>query len=241
MRVWLVDDKRGDGGGSLEALLKQLEGRPGGGLRLLGASSFQPDFAAAMRKLVPDLLDVLVIQERGWPEAAWTPEILELGLGILVVTEPDRVERFRPLAEVYPVSFVSPSLSADSLWLALLGALTGQRRQAHWKMQVARLQQRLNDRIIIERAKGVLVHRLGISEEDAYKRLRLLSRRQRRQIRDIAQSLLDTQFLFQAGTNGFTAHGDGDDTHELDNGIPGLETERPALEAPRPPSGKGRE
>jgi AmiR/NasT family two-component response regulator len=57
------------------------------------------------------------------------------------------------------------------------------------------VQQRLSDRIVIERAKGVLLQRLGISEEEAYKRLRVLSRRQRRPIRDIAQSLLDTQDL----------------------------------------------
>ena len=46
------------------------------------------------------------------------------------------------------------------------------------------------------------MQRLHITEEDAYKRLRLLSRRQRRQIRDIAQSLLDTEFLFSPETNG---------------------------------------
>jgi hypothetical protein len=67
---------------------------------------------------------------------------------------------------------------------------------------VARLQRRLSDRIVIERAKGILVQRLKISEEEAYKRLRVLSRRQRRQIRDIAQSLLDTQFLFLPGSDG---------------------------------------
>jgi hypothetical protein len=61
----------------------------------------------------------------------------------------------------------------------------------------------LSDRIIIERAKGILVQRLGITEEDAYKRLRVLSRRQRRQIRDIAQSLVDTQYLFTSDANGF--------------------------------------
>ena len=62
---------------------------------------------------------------------------------------------------------------------------------------------------MIERAKGVLVQRLGVSEEEAYKRLRVLSRRQRRQIRDVAQSLLDAQALLapEANGNGFAANG----------------------------------
>ena len=57
---------------------------------------------------------------------------------------------------------------------------------------------------MIERAKGILVQRLGISEEEAYKRLRVSSRRQRRQIRDIAQSLIDTQALLLPEQNGYT-------------------------------------
>src|SRR6516164_7091981 len=72
MRAWLVDDKNGASAGSLEALLRELEERPGTGLRLLGASPFQPDFTAAMRKLVPELLDLLVIHECFWPEGPWT-------------------------------------------------------------------------------------------------------------------------------------------------------------------------
>jgi response regulator NasT len=148
-----------------------------------------------MRKLVPDLLDVVVVNERAWPESAWSSGLFDLGLGIVLVASPDRSERVRPLAEVHPICFAPCGVDADGMWLALCGALAAQRRQAYWKGQTATLQQRLTDRIVIERAKGVLVQRLGISEEDAYKRLRLLSRRQRRQIRDIAQSLLDTHGL----------------------------------------------
>jgi hypothetical protein len=220
MRVWLVDDKRGDSAGGLHALLRQLEERPGSSLRLLGVSCFQPDFAAAMRKLVPELLNVLVIHERAWPEEAWTAEILDLGLGIVLVTEVDSAKRRLPLAELHPLLFVRPNVDVDSLWLALLGAWAGQRRQAHWRLQVVRLQQRLTDRIVIERAKGVLVERLGISEEDAYKRLRLLSRRQRRQIRDIAQSLLETQLLFLPEVNGCAKHPEPvEEPHEPDNPV----------------------
>ena len=217
MRVWLVDDKSGAGGASLETLLRQLEERPGTGLRLLGASPFQIDFGQAMRKLVPDLLDIVIINESAWPEGAWTQDLPSLGLGVLVVTAPERAERFRSLAESQAVAFIPPTASVDSLWLSLVGVLASQRREAQWKSQVARLQQRLSDRIVIERAKGILVQRLKISEEEAYKRLRVLSRRQRRQIRDIAQSLLDTQFLFAPETNGFAAFADEPAAPEPEN------------------------
>jgi response regulator NasT len=202
MRVWLVDDKRGDAGGGLESLLHRLEALPGTDLRVVGVSTYQPDFPAAMRKLMPELLDLLVINERVWPEHAWSPELLGLGMGIILVVPSDRVERARPLADQFPVLFVPPCDDMEVLWLALVSAHAGQRRQAEGKAQLDRLQQRLTDRIVIERAKGVLVHRLGISEDEAYKRLRLLSRRQRRQIRDIAQSLLDAEGLLMPEVNG---------------------------------------
>src|SRR5689334_10375589 len=108
MRVWLVEEKAEGQAGSLERQLRQLEQRPETELQLVGASAFHVDFVSAMRKLVPDLVDLIVIQEQAWPEGPWTQEVVGLGLGVVVVTPADRVERFRPLAESYPVWFVAP-------------------------------------------------------------------------------------------------------------------------------------
>lgn len=204
MRVWLVDDQAVEKPGSLGNLLRQLQERPGVALQVLGACTFQADFSAAMSKLLPDLLDLIVVREAALPAHADLQSVLSLGAGLLVVCSADRVERFRSLSEQYPVWFVSEAADLDQLWLALVSAQVGRRRSLQWKNQLVRLQQRLDDRIIIERAKGILVHRLRITEEEAYQRLRIQSRRQRRQIRDIAQSLLDTQSLMEplASDNG---------------------------------------
>jgi response regulator NasT len=107
------------------------------------------------------------------------------------------------------VVLVPAGAGPECLGLAVLSARAAQARQRGWQSQLEQLQQRLNDRIVIERAKGVLVQRLGIPEEEAYKRLRVLSRRQRRQIRDIAQSLLDAQALLtpESNGNGFVGNG----------------------------------
>jgi hypothetical protein len=199
MRVWLVDDRHGADAASLEGILQQLAAASDGALVLLGARAFWPDFAAELRA---QSADVVVIHEPAWPDGPWTQQLLELGVAVVVSAARERSERYRAFAETYPVLFVPPAPGADCLWLALQGARAAQRRHEQWKGQVNRLQQRLSDRIIIERAKGVLVERMGITEEDAYNRLRVLSRRQRRQIRDIAQSLLDTEALFLPGTNG---------------------------------------
>jgi hypothetical protein len=205
MRVWLVEDTNSNNSIPLEPLLREMEGPSTTQIQILGVSAFQSDFPQAIRKLLPDLLDVLIVQEAGWPDGPWTGELLGLGLNMLVVAPPERHQRFRAFLEQYPIGLASSAPDKDALWCALHTVAACSRRERQWKNQVLRLQQRLNDRVVIERAKGILVQRLKISEEDAYKRLRVLSRRQRRQIRDIAQSLLDTQYLFSVDVNGFAA------------------------------------
>jgi len=202
MRVWLIDDKQAGSPSALEELLRQLQDQLDTGLRLLGTSPFQPDLAASLRKLVPDLLDLIIINARACPDGLWLQEVLDLGLGVVLVTGAEHGERFRPLADSHPLTFVPPSASAETVWLSLLTCQAAARREARWHKEFAHLQQRLAARVVIERAKGILIQRLGISEEEAYKRLRVLSRRQRRQIRDIAQSLLDAELLFTPEVNG---------------------------------------
>jgi response regulator NasT len=194
IRVWLADDPPG-----LERPLRQLADGSAGELLLLGAGAFVPDYAALLRARLPD---VLVLRASAWPEGPWTEETLAVGCGVLIVADAADEERFRAAAETQPVVFVPPAPSPEALRLGLLGARCAGLRQAHWHGEVERLRQRLADRIVIERAKGVLCQRLGISEEEAYNRLRVLSRRQRRQVRDIARSLLDTEMLLTAEGNG---------------------------------------
>ena len=197
MRVWVVDDRAEQTPDALGGQLRQLESEPAAGVRVLGVSCHQPDFVTAIGKLVPDLLDVLVIRDDAWPADASLREVLDLGIGAVVVTGAHSVDRFQELAIEYPVVFAPANGQPAGLWLALIGAAAGRRRHAFWKEQVASLQQRLKDRIMIERAKGILIEQLDVSEEDAYRRLRLLARRQQRPIRDIAQSLLDMHGLLK--------------------------------------------
>jgi hypothetical protein len=205
MRVWLAQNRSNDGPDGVEALLTQLAARPQTGVTLLAVRASGPDLASELRAHRPD---IVVIRDPVWLEGPWIEDIFNLGAAILATATPEGCERVRPLAELHPISFLPEKLSGEALWLALVSGLASQRRHVHAKVQLARLQQRLDDRIIIERAKGVLVQRLGVTEEDAYKRLRVLSRRQRRQIRDIAQSLLDTQALLLPEGNGFLEPGE---------------------------------
>ena len=63
----------------------------------------------------------------------------------------------------------------------------------------ARLQGELATRKVVERAKGILQQRHGISEEDAYLRLRNQSRRLRRPMKELAEAIILSEDLNRQG------------------------------------------
>jgi AmiR/NasT family two-component response regulator len=201
MRVWLVDEQQGESPPPLEAMLRQLAERAGGRMMLLGCSPLRPGLLNELRGWQ---LDLLVIRETSWPDGPDAQALLDLDVGVVVVAAEDRCERFVSLAESHPLTLTARPSRPEELWPVLLTSLAAGRRHRNAKAERAALQQRLNDRIIIEKAKGILGQRLGITEDEAYKRMRVISRRQRRQIRDIAQALLDTESLLLSEVNGFT-------------------------------------
>jgi AmiR/NasT family two-component response regulator len=66
--------------------------------------------------------------------------------------------------------------------------------------ETAEMRRELETRKLVERAKGILQLRYGISEEDAYFRLRNQSRRMRRPMKELAEAIILSQDLTrQAG------------------------------------------
>jgi hypothetical protein len=199
MRIWLLHCKQGDDAGGLDAPLFEWARLQPAGSCEIERRLLEPGFKAQVEDRRPDLI---VAAELSCPAGPWAAEVLALGTGLVVGTSPPRAQAYRALAEQYPVALVCPQPAPDALGLAIWAAHAAVCRHRLWQTAVDELRQRLADRVIIERAKGVLVRRLGVSEDEAYRRLRLLSRRQRRPVRDIAQALLDAQELFGAEPGG---------------------------------------
>jgi len=199
MRIWLVENRSNGEASGLEAVLRRLVSEGNEGHDLVAVRPLAPSLANDLRE---HQIDALIVADRSWPNEVALPQLKELDIAVLVATSAEPGSWFGALGETHSVWFVPPRATLETLRLALKGLSACQMRRSHWKMEIARLQQRLNDRIVIERAKGILIRQLGISEEEAYQRLRVSSRRQRRQVRDIAQSLLDTEALFAPEPDG---------------------------------------
>ncbi len=205
MRVWVIEPETAEGSApTKEPSLSQLARQPEAGLSVVGSSAFHPDLPSLLRN---GLLHALVVDVEAWPSLSGQAELLALGLPILLIGEPQAIDQWTALAAEHVMGFLPLIPRAVEVRAALWSLLAARDRESHLNNQVARLQQRLSDRIIIEKGKGVLQQRLGISEEQAYQQLRIQSRRQRKQIRDIAQALLEAAPLL-SDVNGLTAPAD---------------------------------
>ena len=70
-----------------------------------------------------------------------------------------------------------------------------ERENARLMEETAEMKRELETRKVVERAKGLLQHKYGITEEDAYFRLRNQSRRLRRPMRELAEAIILSEDL----------------------------------------------
>lgn len=68
-------------------------------------------------------------------------------------------------------------------------------QNARLQEETAEMRRQLETRKIVERAKGILQHRHGLTEEEAYLRLRNESRRLRRPMRELAEAIILSEDL----------------------------------------------
>ncbi|HJT78316.1 MAG TPA: response regulator [Gemmataceae bacterium] len=93
----------------------------------------------------------------------------------------------------YLIKPVSPADVEASIGLAMrrFEQLHASRREA------ADLRQALEDRKLIERAKGIVMRRLRVDEEDAYRRLRRVASDRNLKLVALARTIIDAEEVFQ--------------------------------------------
>jgi response regulator NasT len=63
--------------------------------------------------------------------------------------------------------------------------------------EVDRAQQALEDRKVVERAKGLLMTGLGLSEQDAFRRLQLAARERNMRLAEVARRIVEQKSLLE--------------------------------------------
>lgn len=113
---------------------------------------------------------------------------------VLVAEDADQaLERLAQLPEA--AGLVIPPLEPANLGPALALALSSSARLARLRRQVADLRRALAERKAVERAKGLVMQRLGLDESDARAVLEEQARRQGLSLGEVAQGVISSADL----------------------------------------------
>jgi response regulator NasT len=139
---------------------------------------------------------LLVVMDVGMPVMDGVTAAEKIGkvkpLPIVLVTantEADTIERAR-LAGV--MNYVVKPVRAEQLFAAVDLAIHQFVELSSLREEVAKLQETLEARKVIDRAKGVLMKR-GMAEPEAFRRLQKLAMDKRKSLRDVAEAILLTE------------------------------------------------
>jgi two-component system, response regulator PdtaR len=173
-------------------------------VRLLGHEPLGPvgdgeQAVAEATATEPDLylFDIEMPELDGLAAAA---ELAARGLGrpVVVITGVDD----RGLIERSVAAGAGAYLTKPVDTLALEAAIslaTARHAELHaLQAEVAQTKQTLEERKVIERAKGLLMKALGLAEPDAFRRLQLAARERNMRLVDVARAIVDQQDILES-------------------------------------------
>jgi response regulator NasT len=116
---------------------------------------------------------------------------------ILISAHHDDELRARARQEYVMAYLVKPVKQVDLEMAIDLAMMRFEHFQAV-RQEAAGLRQALEDRKLIERAKGAVMRRVGLDEQEAFRRLRRLSADQNRKLVEVARTVLSAEEVYQA-------------------------------------------
>lgn len=118
-------------------------------------------------------------------------EILEQHpCAILFLTAYNEGELVEQAGETGAVAYLMKPLSKEALTPALEIAVRRFRQIQGQSKEIDRLRDAIETRKLIERAKGILMDRHRMTEEEAFRRIHFQARNQNRKMKEIAQSII---------------------------------------------------
>ncbi|HLW18321.1 MAG TPA: ANTAR domain-containing protein [Actinomycetota bacterium] len=179
-----------DGGGTARAVLIRLAGDSG--LELVGEA---PTWDGICDLVTSRAADLVLIS--GSPDFA-------RGLGVLAgevasaVVAPD-AQSAKEYGECGAFVVLTPEVEPEIVAVLATTAVARASDLRAARQEADNLRGMLETRKVVERAKGVLMRRLGVSEDAAYRRMQKASQDENRKMKDIADSILSAERLYGDG------------------------------------------
>lgn len=173
-------------------LEEQLQGL---GYNVVGIARSGTEAITLAHRLVPDLIimDIRMPEMDGTEAAAVIRD--QRPVPIIMLTAYADKETIRKAEAAGALAYLVKPVNENELPPTIDIALARFKELQALRTEVVELQDSLEARKLIERAKGILMQRLGLSERDAYERLRQRARDKRAKMKDIAQAIIEAEEL----------------------------------------------
>ncbi len=190
LRIVVADDER-----NMHEYLQ--EALPRLGHQVVGVAQTGRELVEFCRLLKPDLV-ITDIQMPDMDGLTATEEICrESVIPVIVVSayhDPQLIER---ATAAHVLAYLLKPIRQHDLEPAISLAMRRFDQFETLRREATDLRQALDDRKIIERAKGLLMKREKIDEQEAFRRLQKLAMQQNRKLTDIAQMVLSVGDVFE--------------------------------------------
>lgn len=160
------------------------------GYRVVGEASDGKRAVELVQRLRPDLvfLDVKMPEMDGLAAAARIQELCPTP--VVLLTAYSERELVKQAQRAGVLAYLVKPVKEEDLVPAIEVALARFADLVRKDERIGELEEQLVTRKLVERAKGVLMQREGISEEEAFRRIQQEARRTRRTMREVAQQIL---------------------------------------------------
>jgi AmiR/NasT family two-component response regulator len=156
--------------------------------------------SAPLPRVVYGAHGLVVWDVTGYEEAAMAkllPELASDRVGVLLAVDHASPEMQGALEFVNPLGIIPPAQSAGALRFRLKLAWAHHRQAHESRGQLEVLRDELSDRLVVEKAKLLLMESLCYSEDEAMRRLQRYSRNSNQKMAKVAQQLLAGHEVFR--------------------------------------------
>ncbi len=192
LRIVVADDER-----NMHEYLQ--EALPRLGHEVVGVAQTGRELVEICRKLQPDLI-ITDIKMPDMDGLAASEEICrETPIPVIVVSayhDPQFIER---ATQNHVLAYLLKPIRQHDLEPAISMAMRRFEQFQTLRRETTDLRQALDERKIVERAKGLLMKREHIDEQEAFRRLQKLAMNQNRKLIEVAQMVLSVSDAFEPG------------------------------------------
>lgn len=191
LRIIVADDER-DTRQFFEELLPHL------GHEVVAVAENGEELVEHCRRLRPDLIitDIKMPGKDGIEAAA---EVNREGpVPVILVTGHHEGELLARAGSDYIMAYLSKPAKRVDLEAAITLAMLRFEQLRQLSKEAADLRQALEDRKRVERAKGIVMKRLNVDEQEAFRRLKKMASDNNRKMVEAAQTILAADEVFQA-------------------------------------------